>query len=249
MLAFISRWAFAALLVVSVSSGLVRADTDRGADDTVVPVFQHPEYEKLDLGVVTRILDENTVLVRVNRRYERYDLLGIADFKDPKSDEARAAAAYLKRSLLHEQVRIQFDTNPKRNTEGRFKVFLFRSPDHLFVNLELVRQGLVHADAAQLDLHRKDLSYHARRAQERQVGLWDQSPHSNPTPRATPSNVPDTSPKREAIRPETVYITQHGKKYHRERCAHLTDSSRPTSRDQVHGTHEPCKTCRPDEDR
>ncbi len=239
----------ASLVVFFITSGILSAHASAGRDDTTVPEFQHPDYDTLGVGVVTRILDENTVLVRINRKYERYDLLGVTAFTVPKSAYAQVATDFLKRSLLHEQVRVQFDTNAKRNHDGRFAVFLYRSPDHLFVNLELVRQGLVRADRTQLDLHRKDFDYHSKRAEERQVGLWDSSPHPTSNPDANPKELQEPAPPNELIRPQTVYITEHGKKYHREGCSHLTDSARSTSREQILATHAPCKTCRPDEGR
>ena len=239
----------ATLIVISLTTGIAWAQAQPSADDTTVPEFHHPEYDTLAIGVVTRILDENTVLVRINRKYERYDLLGVAPFPDSASVDSQHAIGFLKRSLLHEHVRVQFDTNPQRNREGRLAVFLYRSPDHLFVNLELVRQGLVHADHTQLDRHRDIFNYHAKRAAERQVGLWDPDPQPQLKPGSNPNGREEPAPTPELIRPNMVYITEHGKKYHREGCTHLTDSARSTSREQIRSTHDPCKTCRPDEGR
>ena len=46
--------------------------------------------------------------------------------------------------------------------------------------------------------------------------------------------------------PETVYITKHGKKFHRQGCIHLGKSSKPIARaDAVKRGYTPCAVCKP----
>jgi len=175
----------------------------------------------------------------------------------PSRDKAHAALAIdaLSRMVLGEIVAIQHDPLGERNAANRLAAYIYRTPDHLPINLELVRQGYTRHSSAWMSIHNQPFLHHQSRAQELQRGIWN--PEAPPLNIATQSPEPqtETSPKEsDESRPvtrhthspgTTFYITEHGTRYHLENCPHLTDSTRPTTYNDIKDTHQPCKTCRP----
>lgn len=83
-------------------------------------------------------------------------------------DELGSAAEYLTRLLAHEQVWLDGEPGwPAVDREGRPWAYLYRIPDGLCVNLELLRQGYARLSAAQPFAHQavfRDYEAAARRA-------------------------------------------------------------------------------------
>jgi endonuclease YncB( thermonuclease family) len=213
------------------------------------PYPPYPNRDELVFGEVTRILDENTVLIKIADKHERYDLLGIASFPVSQSAHAIRARDALARMLLHEQVAIHHEQLGKRNAANRLVGYLYRQPDRTFVNLELIRQGYARYASSWVSVHTEVFEQYASRAESQERGIWGPD-----APPSEPEAEPETHELKEPSAPSvvtpvnqpTIYITQHGSKYHREGCPHLTDTTKPTTREKVKGTHGPCKTCKPD---
>jgi micrococcal nuclease len=96
-------------------------------------------------GRVVRVVDGDTIHVRVDGRDERVRYIGIDTPEDVKPDTpvqcyARAAAAANGRLVGGREVRLVFDAEP-RDRYGRLLAYVFRGDDGLFVNAELVRDG------------------------------------------------------------------------------------------------------------
>lgn len=209
----------------------------------------YPDQDELVFGEVTRILDENTVLIKIDDKHERYDLLGIASFPASQSAHAIRARDALSRLLLHEQVAIHHEQLGRRNAANRLVGYIYRQPDRTFVNLELIRQGYARYASSWVTAHTEVFEQYARRAESQERGIWGaDTPH--PEPDAEPdTDEPKSPPAPSVVTPvnqPAIYITEHGSKYHREGCPHLTDTTKPTTREKVKGTHAPCKTCKPD---
>ncbi|HXS43507.1 MAG TPA: thermonuclease family protein [Solirubrobacteraceae bacterium] len=96
-------------------------------------------------GRVVRVVDGDTIHVRVDGRDERVRYIGIDTPEDVKPDTpvqcfARAAAAANGRLVGGREVRLVLDAEP-RDRYGRLLAYVFRGDDGLFVNAELVRDG------------------------------------------------------------------------------------------------------------
>lgn len=225
-------------------------DTPKQSD--APPTLELPDFHTLQQGTVTRILDENTLLISVEGRTLRYDMLGIASI--PTRDKANIALAReaLNRMMLGETVAIEHDPRGERNAANRLAAYFYRLPDHLPINLELVREGYTRHSPAGMSTHRSVFSYYESKAKELERGIWAPSnaQFTPPQPQAEPDQPTTSEPNQSSpatTTNSTVYITAYGSRYHRKDCPHLTDTARPTTRDKVKNTHKPCKTCKPDD--
>ena len=129
-------------------------------------------------AVVERVIDGDTVVVRVTGREQTVRLLGL----DTPESVARsrpvecygAEAADFLRSLLPTDTRVQLERDVEaRDRFGRLLAYLYRADDGLFVNRTLVELGYadvlsIHPNTA----HRAELSSALATAQARQLGLW-----------------------------------------------------------------------------
>lgn len=222
------------------------APIERASQEDHPRLQPYPDESELIHGTVTRILDENTLLIRIGDKNERYDLLGVASFRRSESANARVAMDALSRLLLHEQVAIHHDPKGRRNASSRLVGYIYRQPDKLLSNLELIRQGYARHSSGWMSRHKDVFSHFATKAEALERGVWgDQVQVLNLD---EPKLIEDAVPDQSLQSPQSpIYITKHGKKFHREGCPHLTESAKPTTREEIDGTHEPCKTCKPDE--
>lgn len=163
-----------------------------------------------------------------------------------------AALGFLKRLLVGESVRFQLvspgdDHHPPRG-------LLFREPDGLCVNLELVRLGYVKARLFKELPGREAFAYYQRLARRTGKGIWAVRTQaaSRPT-RSKTVRVPIDAPRaRVPEKDPIVYVTRTGHKYHRAGCPHLRKSRVAKRLSEVAGRYEPCKRCKPpvpDDDR
>lgn len=238
--ALLSWTMFAALITTT------QAHSDRSIT-TQTPRLQAPEYQSLQSGTVTRVLDQNTILVEIDGKATRIDLLGVSGATTPQHrNQSSAAIETLSMLTLGEIVRIQYDPNGETNRSNKRVAYLYRAPDNLFVNLELIRQGQSRFTKNSMSIHIPIFEHYEQRAKQLMRGIWEPGkplpPQETPEEKAPTPSV-DKSPSQI---PGTIYITRHGTKYHLKDCPHLTDSTRPTTRDKIESTHQPCKTCTPD---
>lgn len=240
------------------------------------PAIPPPPADATPLAV-QRIADTGAVVLP-DRAGDR--TVALADVAVPEDDTARERARrFLEQLLLGEQVVCVVQLSPAdgdKTSADRELVagHLYRWPDGLYVNLELIRQGYAgigeQAAGERLSLFR----HYEKIARERQKGIWSpSSPSASPTaPRASdnrtnpPAPEPgdgrppttsgggaapktgggDAAANRVDLRSITVYITKSGKKYHRQDCQHVRKSAQAISlEDALKKGYEPCKRCNP----
>jgi micrococcal nuclease len=233
------------------------------------PAIELPNPDKLTLGKVVRIFDGDTILIRVGTSQHRYQLLGVNAPEFIPSDRtpepyALEARRFVEQLLLDEQVYIQFDPLAKRDVSNQRIAYIFRAPDMLFVNLELIRQGYAKHTTRYNSLYSESMTFYASKAKELDRGIWNpKATQLNWTPqlddpessnRSTNRDEP-SSEQQSPLKPakeknaesssSTVYITQYGKSYHLKDCHHLSESSRKADREDIKSTHKPCISCKP----
>lgn len=239
------------------------------------PAIETPEIASLTLAKVIRIFDADTVLLQIGQAKHRYQLLGAnapefqpkAKSPKPFSIESRR---FIEQLLLGESVYIQLDPLADRDAINRRTAYIFRAPDMLFVNLELVRQGYAKHDPRGMSLYTDAFHYYESKAQTLTRGIWnpdanhhrptpadeiteDQEPSLQEQPESKPQELPKEKTKPTDSKPitqspsTTIYITKSGSKYHTKDCPHLSASNKSTTRDTIKDTHQPCKTCKPDD--
>ena len=183
---------------------------------------------------VTRIIDGDTVEIRYNGKPTSVVLIGVdtpetVHPQKPVEAFGKEATAFTRNLLLGESVYLRFDGD-RTDKYGRLLAYLYRSPDGLFVNLEVVRQGYGRVYTVFPFKHKALFQHYGRQAQNAGRGLW-----------SVGSNVPPE----EAPRTQTVYITRTGSKYHRSSCRYLKYSKEPISLEKAKQSYEPCSVCRP----
>lgn len=255
------------LPVIASSNSQIPHPPDRGLLPKVDPP---PSAELIDAQLV-RVIDGDTLLLRVDGKNHLYQTLGAnAPELSPKSQTpaAQSAQRYLARLLEGEHLSIHHDPKGIYDTNNKRAAYIYRAPDMLLVNLELVRLGFAKHDDRFGSLHLDAFAYYNSLAQELEKGVWgsqeelfDQSTPSKtqqPAPKQTPESIQKTSTsddrqdqnieqdQKEQIKDQRIYITKSGSSYHLKDCPHLTNSTRETTRDKIRSTHTPCKTCQPE---
>ena len=144
---------------------------------------------------------------------------------------------------------------------------LFRLPDGLFVNLDMIRQGYATGGKYKSKHDRPEFQYYEKIARDCGKGVWavpplataanpsDASPSEStqkaaPTPKtghtAQSSSPSSSGTKTVDLKSITVYVTKSGTKYHRQNCQHARKSGQPISLEEaLRRGLEPCKRCNP----
>ena len=178
---------------------------------------------------VTRIIDGDTVEIRYDGKLRSVVLIGVntpetVHPQKPVEAFGKEATAFTRNLLLGESVYLRFDSD-RTDRYGRLLAYLYRAPDGLFVNLEVVRQGYGKVYTVFPFKHKALFQHYGGQAQQAGRGLWGAG--------------------EEVPRPQTVYVTRTGSKYHRGSCRYLKYSKIPISLEKAKQSYEPCSVCRP----
>ena len=128
-------------------------------------------------GVVTRVVDGDTIHVSVDGRRERVRYIGVDTPESrrpgtPVQCFARAASAFNARLVAGRRVRLSTDVE-RRDRYGRLLAYVRRLPDGLFVNAELVRRGYATVLTVPPNVaHAVELLRLQRAARRAGSGLW-----------------------------------------------------------------------------
>ena len=146
----------------------------------------------------------------------------------------KEASAFTRNLLLGESVYLRFDVE-QTDKYGRHLAYLYRVPDGLFVNLEIVRQGYGHAYTRFPFKHMELFKRYGDRARTAGKGLYGGDAPAQP----------DKSPEVDRKSEGQVYVTRTGKKYHRDGCRSLSKSKIAISLAEAKRTYGPCGRCNP----
>ena len=195
----------------------------------------YPDVEFADATTfpVLKVIDVATVEIHYEDSPKVVKLIGVkvpeAMHPDNPSETAQAAAlAFLHNLLLGESVYLHFEADAPE------QAYLYRAPDELFVNLEVVRQGYAQVNAQATFKHFELFVHYEERARTAEKGLW--APTSKL--QVVQGILPDDT---------QVYVTPSGKKFHRENCVVLKRSKRKSAirLGVAKQTHTPCSFCKP----
>jgi micrococcal nuclease len=138
---------------------------------------ERPGSVRSTSALVTRVVDGDTVQVRLEGHAEKVRLIGI---DTPESVEpgtpvecfARAASAESRRLLASRRVTLRFDAE-RRDRYRRLLAYVYRDGDGLFVNAALLGGGFARPLPISPNLaHAEEFARLARRASRRGRGLW-----------------------------------------------------------------------------
>lgn len=191
---------------------------------------------------VVRVVDGDTIIVSLDGKDTRVRLIGVdtpetVHPSKPVEYYGKEASRFVTNLLKGESVHLEYDQQ-KTDKYGRTLAYVYRAPDKLFVNHEIIRQGYGHAYTKfpfKDDLMGK-FREAEKSAREAGRGLWGES---------APVAGKDTPDAKVAPKEITVYITNTGKKYHRDGCRYLSKSSIPIGLDTARKVFSPCSVCGP----
>jgi micrococcal nuclease len=216
---------------------------------------------------VKRVVDGGTLVASIDGREVTVRLIGVdtPETSNPQqavADYGRESLQFVRGLLDGESVFLEYEPDSARlDKSGRTLAYVYRSPDRLFVNQEIIRQGYGHTYAKYSFKHLEAFRSHERAAKEAGKGLWgqgaqivsdvqpaqprgespsrrDQPPATAQTPK-TPAKVSDHTHEM------TVYVTRTGEKYHRDGCRYLSRSRIPMSLKDAKLSYSACSVCRP----
>ena len=143
---------------------LLRAQSDEPAGD-------------LGSAQVLRVVDGDTIRVRLDGRTERVRYIGVDTPESVKPGTpvqcfAKRAAAANAALVAGRSVRLVGDVE-QRDRYGRLLAYVYREPDGAFVNAQLVRDGYARTMTIAPNVaHARQFAQLARTAREGGRGLW-----------------------------------------------------------------------------
>jgi len=202
---------------------------------------------------VIRVIDGDTVVLAIGAEEKTVRLIGVdtpetVHPSKPVEAYGKEASRFTENLLKGESVYLDYEPGGSRlDKYGRTLAYLYRVPDGVFVNLEIVRQGYGHAYTEYPFRYMEAFRFYERRARETGKGLWaPDTMTAKPLP-ASPAvaREPISAVGTEAGN-DTVYITRTGTKYHSAGCRYLARSSIPIPRkDAIARGHTACSICNP----
>ena len=182
---------------------------------------------------VLSIVDGDTVEIDYQGTVTDVRLIGVdtpetVHPSKPVEAYGKEASNFTRNLLLGESVYLRFDVE-QTDRYGRLLAYLYRAPDGLFVNLEIVRQGYGHAYTRFPFKHRELFRHYGTKARAAGKGLYG-------TPQERSEEPGETG---------QVYVTRTGKKYHLDGCRSLSKSKIPISLAEAKQKYSPCNRCNP----
>jgi micrococcal nuclease len=126
---------------------------------------------------VERVVDGDTIVVRIAGRRERVRYIGIDTPESVKPDTpvqcyAKAASHANDRLVGGREVRLVFDREA-RDVYGRLLAYVYRASDGRFVNRDLVRRGYAKTLVIRPNTaHEREFATLRNTAQRHALGLW-----------------------------------------------------------------------------
>lgn len=166
------RFAVAAVPLFAVASALLfqAYAQDKRPEIPVKDFAKHAAHQ------VVRIIDGDTVVVKVDDKNLTVRLIGVdtpetVDPRKPVQVYGKEASNFLANLLTGESVFVAYDQQ-KTDKYCRTLAYLYRSPDGMFVNLEVIRQGYGHALTQYPFKHMDLFRHYEREARKSGRGLW-----------------------------------------------------------------------------
>lgn len=203
-----------------------------------------PPLPRLDLEhtpsyPIAGVTDDCLITVRIDGVARDVRLAGISVPNDARA--RKRLRGFLESLLKAEVVAVQYEPAADDELPESPLAHLFRAPEGLFVNLEVVRQGQARVRAKPAGRHQELLRHYERRARQAAKGIW--APRPKPE-RGRKSRAAMSQPA-EIGDEIVVYVTKSGTKYHREGCQYLTKSARAIPLKEAVKRYEPCSRCKP----
>jgi endonuclease YncB( thermonuclease family) len=229
---------------------LSAASVAQDAVDESLPKPPAKDFTGRPACPVVSVSAGNELVARLEGRETTIRLIGT--YVPDRGPEADAARAFTARLLQGESVYLECEPDrPPRGQEERVWAYVYRAPDGLLVNLELVRQGYARVSAAAPFEYRPLLEAYEQAARKLQKGIWAPRgglPEPEPTTRPAALSSKPSGPQQDAAEDVLVYVTEHGRKYHRKDCQYVRKGARAVTLKEAKARGcSPCSKCKPPE--
>ena len=162
---------FVALCLILFLSGLVYAQKSQ-------PPIPAKDFSSSIAYKVERIVDGDTVVLLMEGKKTKVRLIGVdtpetVHPSKPVEAYGKEASQFTRNLLEGESVYIEYESGASElDKYGRLLAYLYRAPDGLFVNLEIVRQGYGHAYTQYPFQHMELFRTYEKKATHAGKGLW-----------------------------------------------------------------------------
>ena len=153
-------------------------EVDPSADliHDAAPSYPYHDFTTDTSFRVTRVIDGDTVEIQHEGALAKVRFIGVDTPETVHPDRpvepyGEAASKYMANLLTGERVYLRFG-DEERDKYGRVLAYVFRAPDGMFVNLELVRQGYGRAYVRYPFKHMDLFQMYEARAKKAAKGLW-----------------------------------------------------------------------------
>ncbi|OQA02552.1 MAG: hypothetical protein BWY69_01017 [Planctomycetes bacterium ADurb.Bin401] len=119
-------------------------------------------------------------------------------------------------------------------------VNVYRFPDNMFVNIEIIRQGYGLASCEENNDYAEQFQQFEMFARQARKGIWA-------APAVITATISDSNIVPANTDKTIVYVTKSGTKYHRQGCRFLSKSSIPLELKEAKNKYSPCRVCKPQE--
>lgn len=230
-------------------------ETENISEESSIPLIE---------VVVTRVVDGDTLNATINGAEEKIRLIGVDTPETVHPTEGtetygKEASDYTKARLEGKTVYLEKDVQ-ERDKYGRILAYVWmEQPGEVNdneISTKMFNSRLLVNGLAQLMTIPPNVKYVDQftklqaDARKSGFGVWSISPDPTPETESTTTATQDTSPvvtpaQETSASDTTVYVTNTGKKYHRDGCRHLAKSKIPMALSSAKSSYGPCGTCKP----
>ena len=164
---------------IEAMDALTPADESREISGRTEPPPTRPDsldWSEAATFPVSRVIDGDTVELRTDLGLVKARLIGVdtpetVHPQKPVQYYGREASLFLSNLLKGESVYVTYD-HQRKDRYGRLLAYLYRVPDGLFINLEIIRQGYGHAYTRFPFRHLELFREYERWARRAEKGMW-----------------------------------------------------------------------------
>lgn len=199
----------------------------------LLPEIKPPDFSNQTPVFVSRTICNNQIVIIRDGNELTKRILGV---DAPENEISKQQASLFLNNLLKgENVFIVADVNDNNS------VNVYRFPDKMFVNIEIIRQGYGLASCDKKFNHAEQFKQFEMFARQAQKGIW-----ASPAVIAAVVNDVNNITLNEKNK-TIVYVTKSGTKYHKQGCRFLSKSSIPVEFQEAKNKYSPCSVCKPQE--
>jgi endonuclease YncB( thermonuclease family) len=242
-----------------------------------VPAIGKPDLSNLKPSPVLKMINNNTIVILQDGNEATICLTGVDRPSAVRSaGSVDLADKFVSNLLKGESVFVLPEPQQKQtDSNSCIAAYIYRVPDGLFVNAEIIRQGYGSASMKSLFKYINEFRRFELFAKQAGKGIWasadasslakaaedkkamaDKSnetilpgkPNEPNKPAAKPLSVvtpAGDNPKEPGNDDVIVYVTKSGTKYHSLGCRFLSKSAIPMKLKEAKAKYSPCSVCKP----